>query len=209
MSFTVALMHKTRLISFTGVMLVLAINTHAFAQDNQRRGFIGLGIGPSAPIGSFADTTSITTTTGGSEPGYTDTFVNFGYLFGPTFGVAAAASYSEYIMRNGGDDDWWQVATLTIGPMYSLALSRRAAVDVKAMIGLIVMTPVIDSYDTIHKTGSGLGVDLRATLRYDVFRRWAVFADAGVQASKVSFNTGAQQQYGAMISGFGVAFRLR
>jgi hypothetical protein len=112
-------------------------------------------------------------------------------------------------MRNGGDDDWWQVAGLTVGPMYSYRLNSRAALDLKAMLGLIALTPVVDSYTTIDGTAGSLGIDVRAALRYDVFRRWAVFAEAGLQSSNASFSSDARQDFRAMISGFGVAFRPR
>lgn len=179
------------------------------AQDGERRGFIGLGIGPSAPFGSFADTSLVNTRAGRATTGYTSTILNLGYRFGRRLGVAAAFSYSEYVMRNGGDDDWWQVAGLTVGPMYSYRLNLKTALDLKAMLGLIALTPVVDSYSTSDGTGSGVGVDMRAALRYDLFRRWALFAEAGVQSSGVAFNSGVRNDFRAMISGFGVAFRPR
>lgn len=181
------------------VIMLLAAGP-ALAQDAERRGFIGLGIGPSAPFGGFAGA-------GRATPGYTDTFVNVGYRFGRRVGVAGAFSYSEYDMRDEEDDDWWQVAGLVIGPMYSHPLGARAALDLKAMLGLLAMTPVVDSYTTADGTGSGLALELRAAARYDVFRRWAVFAEAGIQSGAVSFVTGVRQDYRAIISGFGIAFR--
>lgn len=72
-----------------------------------------------------------------------------------------------------GGDDWWQVAGLTVGPLYSVRINARTAVDLKAMVGLMAMTPVIDGYSTDNGTGSGFAVDLRAAVRYDVFTRWA------------------------------------
>jgi hypothetical protein len=178
-----------------------------FAQDEERRGFIGFGIGPAAPFGSFADESSVNPRAGRATPGYTSTFLNLGYRFGERLGVAAAFAYSEYDMRGADDDDWWQVATLTVGPMYSYRLNAKAAVDLKAMVGLMLPTPIIDSYETDDGTGEGLAIDLRLTLRYDVLRRWAIFAEGGVQSSNVSFDSGGRQDVRAMISGVGVAFR--
>jgi hypothetical protein len=131
--------------------------------------------------------------------------LNVGYRIGRRFGVAGAFSYSEYVVRDAGDDDWWQVAGLTAGPMYSHRINHKAALDLKAMIGLIVLTPVVDSYADL--VVSGLGVDMRAALRYDVFRRVALFAEAGVQSSNGSSADGVRNDYRAMISGFGVAYR--
>lgn len=194
-------------VKFAFPVIVLFTAKAALAQDEERRGFIGLGIGPSVPFGSFADRSSVNPRAGRAMPGYTSTFLNLGYRFGERVGVAAAFSYSEYSMRDGGDDDWWQVAGLTVGPMYSHRLSAKAALDLKAMFGLMALTPVVDSYETADGTGRGLALDMRATVRYDVLRRWALFAEGGLQASGVSFSSGVRKDVRAMISGFGIAFR--
>jgi len=188
-------------------VVVLFTAQSAVAQNAERRGFIGLGVGPSAPFGSFADTSSANVRGGRATPGYTSTILNFGWRFGQRLGVAAAFSYSEYFMRDGGEDDWWQVAGLTVGPMYSYRLNAKAALDLKAMFGLMTLTPVVDSYTTADGTGSGFAVDMRAAVRYDVFRRWALFAEGGLQWSGASFSSGARKDYRALISGFGIAFR--
>lgn len=194
-------------VKFAFPLIVLFTAEAALAQDEERRGFIGLAIGPSAPFGSFADTSSVNARAGGATPGYTSTLLSLGYRFGQRLGVAAAFSYSEYITRDAGDDDWWQVAGLTVGPMYSLRLNAKAALDLKAMFGLMALTPVVDSYTTADGTGNGFAVDMRAAVRYDVFRRWALFAEGGLQSSGVSFSSGARKDFRAMISGFGIAFR--
>lgn len=183
------------------------VATPALAQQQERRGFIGLGIGPSAPFGSFADASATNAEGGRAMPGYTSTLLNFGYRFRGQLGVAGAFAYSEYVMRDGGEDDWWQVATITVGPMYSRSLGARAGLDLKGMLGLFALTPVVDSYTTVDGTGSGLGLDARAAVRYDVFRRWAVYAEGGLQAAAVSFSSGRRTGHRALISGLGIAFR--
>jgi hypothetical protein len=173
----------------------------------KRRGFIGFSVGPSTPFGNFADASSTNARGGRAFPGYSSNLVSIVYPIGQRFGVAAAGSYGEYVWRDGGDDDWWQVATLAVGPMYSQRLSAKAALDLKAMFGLITMSPVIDGFGDPANQGNSLGADLRATLRYDVFRRWAVYAEGGIQASNVSFRNGDRKDYRAAISGFGIAFQ--
>lgn len=190
------------------LLIVLLMPAALHAQNENRRGFIGLGIGPSAPFGSFTNESANDSRVGGSTPGYTSTMVNVGYRFRKHWGVAGAFSYSEYSMEENDDDDWWQVAAIAVGPMYSYRLSQRAALDVKAMLGFFALTPVVDSYTTIDGTGSGIGVDVRAAARYDVFRRWAIFAEGGVQSAGVSYtSSGGHTDLRAMISGFGIAYR--
>jgi opacity protein-like surface antigen len=179
----------------------------ALAQHEDHRVFIGLGIGPSVPFGDFADKSLLNAEAGHALAGYTSTLINFSYRHANRFGIAGAFSYSEYSMDEADGDDWWQVAGLTIGPMYSIPISARAAVDVRAMFGLLAMTPVIDSHASNDDTGPGIGVDMRAAFRYDIFRSWAVFADAGLQAANVTFNSGERTDLRTLISGFGIAFR--
>jgi outer membrane protein with beta-barrel domain len=194
-------------VKFAVLLIVIITAEPARAQEKEPRGFIGLGIGPSAPLGSFAEASSSDSRTGPANSGYTDSFLNLGYRFRQHLGVAATFSYSEYTMHSGVSEDWWQVAVVTVGPMYSLPLGPRAALDLKAMAGLMALTPVVASFTTDDGTGSGLGVDMRAAVRYDVFRQWAVFAEAGMQAAGVSYNSGSHTSYRALISGLGVAFR--
>ena len=193
------------------LLTLLLVPSLASAQEKnaeERRGFIGLSIGPSAPFGEFAQTSSEARPRAGDAlPGYTDTFLNVSYRFKGRLGAAVAFWYSEHAMRDGGDDDWYQVAGLTAGPMYSLPLSRKTALDLKAMIGFVVLTPVVDSYTTVHDVGQGPAVDVRATLRYDIFKRWALFAEAGMHSAGVSFPTGLRRDVRVATSGFGVAFR--
>lgn len=196
-----------RLAHFVVLASALFAAESAEAQQDERRGFIGLGIGPSLPLGAFGDASPANQQGGRATTGYTDTFVNLGYRFRKSVGLAAALSYSEYPMRGVGDDDWWQVAGISVGPMYSLRLNARAALDLKAMLGWFVLTPVEDSYTTDDGVGTGVGLDLRAALRYDVLRRWALFAEGGLQSCGASFGSGARKDYRALISGFGVAFR--
>jgi hypothetical protein len=191
------------------ILLVLALFAiePAHAQEAERRGFIGYSVGPAAPFGNFADASPANARGGRAFPGYSSNLLNIMYPIGRRFGVAASGTYSEYVWREGGDDDWWQMASLTVGPTYSQPLGARAALDLKAMVGLVTLTPVIDSFSSDDAQGNALGAELRAAVRYNVSRRWAVFAEGGIQAANVSFGNGDQKDFRAMISGFGIAFR--
>lgn len=192
------------------LLSVVALSTAepAIAQDQQRRGFIGLGMGPSVPLGGFADASSGSARAGRATPGTTNLLVSLGYRFREHLGVSASISNSEYEMRDSGGEEWWDVATFTAGPTYSLRLNARAWLDLKAMVGRIALTQVIDSYTFAsgEGTGRGLGVDMRAAVRYGVFRRWAVFAEGGLQSASVTMSSGVRKDYQALISGLGIAF---
>lgn len=189
------------------LIAVLSTAVPADAQHVDRRGFIGLGVGPSMPVGSFARESPVHSMGQGATTGYTSTLLNLGYRFRTTLGLAAAISYGEYSIPGAGDDDWWQVASVTAGPMYSFRLNERTGLDLKGMVGMVVLTPVEDGYTTVYDVGGGIGFDLRAALRHDVLRRWALFAEGGWQSSSVSFDSSVGFGHRALISGFGFAYR--
>ena len=60
-------MKVPRRAQFAFLVVMLFTAEPALAQQNERRGFIGLGIGPSAPLGSFGDASS-TNKRGGRAP---------------------------------------------------------------------------------------------------------------------------------------------
>jgi hypothetical protein len=179
----------------------------AFAQDEERRGFIGYSVGPAMPFGNFADASPTNARGGRAFPGYSSNLLNIVYPTGRRFDVAGTATYGEFVWQDGGDDDWWQMASLTAGPAYSRRLGARATLDLKAMAGFVILTPVVDSYSAQGSEGIGPAADLRAAVRYNVSRRWAMFAEGGVQASNVSFDDGTRTDYRALVSGFGLAYR--
>ena len=186
---------------------VVVFATAASAQRQERRGFIGIGIGPSVPVGTFADASPVNPRAGRATPGYTNTFVNIGYRRGERFGIAAALSYSEYLIDDVGDDDWWQVTGVALGPMYSVPLGEKGAVDLKAMFGLMATAEIIDGFGTDGRWGNGLMIDLRSAVRYDVFRRWCVFAEVGFMSSNQTIWDGTRKDVRVLTSGLGVAFR--
>lgn len=193
--------------SITMLALLACCSTQCLAQSEPRAGFIGLDIGPSVPFGSLARAAAVNPRAAAATSGYTDTFLNAGRRMGEHWGLAVLASYSEFVTPGDGDDDWWQVATVMAGPMYTVPLGERTAVDLKAVAGFVALTPVINSFTTEHKSGGGLGVDLRAVIRRDVFTRWALYAEGGIEASRVSFPSGLTGSMGVLMTGIGIAYR--
>jgi len=91
------------------LVLLLFTAEPALAQAEERRGYIGYSIGPAVPFGRFADASSANARAGRAFPGYSSNLLSIVYPVGQRFGVAASGTYSEYVWRNGGDDDWWQM----------------------------------------------------------------------------------------------------
>ena len=192
-----------RTLTVPSLLALLICSAAPLLAQSAPRGFIGLDIGPSAPFGTLMRAGTVDATAGPAAPGYTDTFLNVSYRLRERFGIAGLLAYSEFVTPSVGNDDWWQVATAMVGPMYSLPLGTRTAVDFKAMAGFVALTPVVASYTTEHQTSAGGGVDLRATVRYHVLTHWAIFAEGGVQAATAKFPSGLSGNMGSAMAGFG------
>ena len=174
------------------------------AQIDEPRAFIGITIGPAIPFGVFADKTN-RPEAGRAKLGYNDTFVNFGKRIGSHFGIAGSFFYDEHDMEDPAEDDWWQVAGLTAGPMYSTPLSPRTILDLKLKFGLLTTKPIVDQYEVTK--GSGFVTDARVALRYNVHRRWCLLAESGVVVGNQSLQNGGEQGVRILVTGVGVAYR--
>ena len=186
---------------------ILLLAQSATAQQQTRRGFIGIGFGPSAPLGNFADASLINDRAGRAKPGYNNSLLSLGWRFGHRLGVAVTASYGEYFIGEVNSDDWWQVAGLTVGPMYAIPLGAKAAVDLKAMLGLMGTAEITDSFGSNARSGAGWMFDLRGAFRYDFATRWCAFIEAGLISSAQTLGDGTPKDVRALVSGIGVAFR--
>jgi len=174
------------------------------AQVDEPRAFIGITIGPAIPFGSFADKAN-RPEAGRAKLGYNDTFVNFGKRIGSHFGIAGSFFYNEHYMEDAAEDDWWQVAGLTAGPMYSMPVAPRTILDLKLKFGLLTTKPIVDQYEVTK--GSGFVTDARVGVRYNVHRRWCLLAESGVVVSNQSMEDGGKQGVRILVTGVGVAYR--
>lgn len=184
-----------------------AVVSPACAQVTERRGFIGLGIGPATSVGAFKETGGPYDPGGSALSGFTSTLLSVGYRFGKRWGVAGNLAYTQLDMRVTGGNDWWELSELTVGPMYAIPLGTKTALDLKGLIGLMGSAEVTGGYGSLDRSGGALMYDLRSTLRHDVFRRWAVFGEAGFIYSNQQLGDGTRKDVRALISGMGIAFR--
>src|SRR5688572_20110660 len=120
---------------------ILALSVFALkAQLSERRGCIGIGIGPSFLIGYDL---------GGekAKAGLNITLANFSYVFPKGFGVTSIWTGGTHpfeskisLETQGGTvsgqfEGTVSYATIMIGPMYSLRLSDNASIDFKVRAG--------------------------------------------------------------------------
>ena len=189
------------------LIAIIFLVSNLYSQTIERNGFIGITIGPSFPIADFANK-SLTNNNGGpAKTGYCDTFINLGYLFSKHFGICSSICYNEYDIENT-ENNWWQLTCISIGPMYSLNLSKKFRFDLKPKIGWVFSNVITDSHLVDNNTGNGLGIDLRASIRYNIFRRWCILGEAGYLSSNQKFGDDSKRKIQAIVSGLGVAYRF-
>jgi len=158
----------------------------AFGEDDvqQRKGYIGLSIGPSIAVGDLSDL----------PVGAKLNLVDFGYLFTDNIGIAAkwfGTAHTESGATFG-------VGGLMGGLLASTPISPKINFEGKALIGIGVFTA---SYDGASETSEGyFGYDLGAGLRFHTSEKVSLLLNADYIGVS---------DYSSVNITFGVAFRLK
>lgn len=154
---------------FITILAFVAITTQGFANDG--KGYIGISLGPSFPIGDFGSKNINKPNAGLAGTGAVFD-ISFAYKLGASnFGVTAlirgqANSMDEMVFQNelrkenpgaywSADIDSWTNSGIMVGGFGSFPLSDKASFDIKAMIGLSIATvPEMNITGTFPGAGS-------------------------------------------------------
>ena len=169
---------------------------------DRRKGYIGLSVGPSIPIGEFASRYS-----GLANTGIQINLVNFGYRFSENFGIAATwfGAANPVEINNIGP---WSYGGLMAGPLLSFPLSQKAEWDFRPMIGYSSTTAPDLGWGT--EQASSLALNIGTVFRINVSNKVALLLSADYFSTKPEFeNVYVEQQIGTIAFGFGVAFGLK
>ena len=189
------------------IQAILAYNIAVMAQSAQHKAFLGLTMGPSIPLGVFADNSPSNEHAGFAMTGYSDCLLNFGITPWKTYGISASLCYSEYNVDKTGTEDWWQVVGITAGPMFSFPLTNKLILDLKPKAGLLLTTLVIDTYGYDENKGTGFEIEVKASLRYNFARRWCVLEENGYFYTNQKY-LGWRQKIQAITFDLGIAYRF-
>ena len=173
-------------------------------QIQKRRGYIGLSIGPSIPVGEFADISN-----GVAKTGIQLNLVNFGYLFSENFGIAAKWFGAANPVDAEGIDPWSYGGLMT-GPLLSFQVADKVEWDFHPMIGYCVaMLPDLGTGYVSEYDGS-FAYNIGAAFRFNVGNKVALLVGADYFSTKSVFQDNhIEQKIGTLSFDFGVAFRLR
>lgn len=182
-------------------LALLALSVSAQWGSQERKGYIGLSVGPSIPIGAFGSSTG----EGGlAKTGVQLNLVNLGYLFSEHVGIAGSWFGTANPFDIDGFDPWIY-GGLMVGPLVSFPVGEKVDWDLRPMVGYSVVTEPL--YDT---QGSALALSAGTTFRFNVGARVALLLGAEYLYTKPEFeDAGFEQNIGALSLTFGVAFRLK
>lgn len=191
------------------VLVVLTIAGNLWAQS-ERKGYIGISLGPSMPMGDYGDNSFTNEDAGFAKTGLNFNLINFGYKFGERFGIVASWYGAAHSIDIDGVDGTWGYGGLMGGPMLSWPVSEKLDLDVKLMLGYVVA--ILDLENEKETGDLGLAVDLGATLRYNFAERWALLINLDYFNGSSKINFGGFETIDRKLTTinptFGIAFRL-
>ena len=166
------------------------------------RGYVGASIGPSIPVGAFADRAD-----GAAKTGVQLNLVNFGYFFtenigisGIWFGAANPVSEASY--------NPWSYGGLLAGPLFSIPVSKTVAWDFRPMIGYSVTT--VSDVGDVKDEAMAFAFNLGTLIRIDLNQKYALTFNADYFSTKPYFKDyGFEQNIGTISIGVGLAYRFK
>jgi len=174
--------------------------------QNEHKSYIGLLMGPSFPVGDLRDGSSSNENAGQAVTGYCANLVNVGYRITPRIGASVFLFDNQYDTAEETNGEWWGVSGILAGPMFTFPIATRLLVDLKPRIGF-AGTQLLDEEDLLDD-GSGVALNLSASLQYNFARRWSAMTEAGYFSSSPKYKSGGGTKIQAVNLGFGIAYRF-
>jgi hypothetical protein len=191
---------------------------------SKKRGYIGLSLGPSFPLGDFAKKENFALGTGLTGPEKTSVglqlnLVNLGYLFSEHVGIAAAwfgAAYNRSSNRSY-ELEPWSCGGIMVGPLFSFPMSEKVEWDLRAMIGPSACSGQPENGGTSPvETNSALVFNIGSMHRVHLSKKISLLLSADFFSTKLKFkDNGAnwpgadEQPIRALSLGVGFAYRIK
>ncbi len=170
------------------------------AQDEQRKGYIGIAVGPAFLTGDVKDIFNFGT---GVEVGF-----NFGYLFSPNIGVSASIFGTTFPVDDpkAKSDLTYGLSGLLFGPLFSTASpTGKVEFDFRPTIGFANGTMTLNEESGSSKKmtfAAGVG----GSLRWNCWRRVSLSANLDYYYGKPKSDDDPPIEMG--LSSFGISFGI-
>jgi hypothetical protein len=183
----------------------VSVNVEGPGKAYNHKFYIGMTVGPSFPLGEFADKSTINENAGLAKTGGTGSIVA-GYRVNNNIGVSATFSNSSFATTAAGDDTWWSVTGFAAGPVFSIFLGDKLFVSLKPGLGYTRAALVLDDIES--KYGGNLGLSLNASLSFDFAERWSAFSETGYFTSDQKFFNAGEMTLQKIDLDFGIFYRF-
>lgn len=202
-------MQKTCRVIWLIILLFVAYTIPVKAQEQQNRGYIGLGLGPSFLPGNKDVKTGT---------GLHLNLLNIGYSFGKGFGITGtwvggahmfdtdAAVYNQGTVSTLPAEVELSYGALMVGPMYTFNLKEDACLDVKLRVGsLFTSEKSTSEVSSFTSENFGLGMSVGVGYRRKIANRWCVMLSSDYYMGKqqFSFTTGQNTHILSFTTGVG------
>ena len=172
------------------IVLALLSSLNIKAQESEKKGYIGLSLGPAFPLQARQDSYNIIISGNqfkynpNTPVGLNLTLIDFGYRIGENWGIAFSwFGTGHYRVHQSGNDKIETTSSkggLLIGPMYSIPLKDDMFLDFKLEAGRMVFISE-ESYNgdlrSYSNSSGNLGFEIGSTLRKNISRNWAVMGN--------------------------------
>lgn len=172
------------------------------ALKRKKRGYAAFSLGPSIPLGSFAEKDEML-----AKTGLVVNFIDLGYLFSENIGVTFKWCRSNNPTRLN-EVIFWTYTGLLIGPLISHKFSDNLQFDLKPMVGFATtMSPsIFAASDKSRKLAYDLGIQLR----YHLNPRLSFLVASDYFHTNPSFSLlGFDQNIRTLSFSFGFCYRWR
>ena len=171
----------------------------------EHKGFLGFSSGPAFPLGEFGiysqDTENDNTPKIGSGGS-----LFLGYRFTEKIGLSVTNLFNTYSIGKDEAETYWEVGGYIIGPMFSVHVNDKLFVDLKPGIGFAATDLVVEN--EFAKNGIGLGMNLSASVSYNISKRWCLLAETRYFYCHSKFDEGSRGKFQTFSMEFGIAYRF-
>jgi len=174
--------------------LALLISIKSQAQQPEKKGYIGISIGPAFPLQQRYDSYNISIS--GNQIKYNPntpvglnlTLIDLGYRFGENWGIAFSWFGTGHYRSHSSGADKIETTTsmggLLIGPMYSIPVKEEMYLDLKLKAGRMVLS-FEEKYNgdltSYSSPISNVGIEIGSALRKNISRNWSVMGNLNLQ----------------------------
>lgn len=161
------------------LLLLAALKSHSQTSE-EKKGYIGITVGPAFPSKNLTSETD-------SGTGLNVNLVNFGYPVWKNVGFCASLFSGAHLSKTLREDALSVYGALLAGPMLSSNLSEKSVLQMRAMVG-----SVFSMFEYAHNAGRSAGeswsygYSVGLMYRYNYSKTWCLLFNADYFSAKSS-----------------------